>query len=334
MNDRPDENSVCISPITFDELEQAYHELPSELNWDCPFVLPFWLKNWWQAFGAGKTQAILAARSGTTLLGIAPLMLDGHTAKFLGSESVCDYQDMITADNCPDIFFSLLLDCLKKMGVCRIELGAFRPDSKALSGLSKAAEKMRYHSTCEPVDRFYKLDLPRTWEGYLSILNGKQRHEIRRKIRRIHEAGHIDYHVVNNMNPIGDAFNEFLSLFQASRKDKAQFLTDQMTSFFQSLAESMAGKNMLQLGFLSIDGKAAASTFCFEYADTLFLYNNGYLPEFKDLSAGSLGKIFSIKHAIEKKMACYDFLKGDEAYKERLGGRPITLYRLTIALKQ
>ncbi len=214
------------------------------------------------------------------------------------------------------------------MDVCRIELGALQPGSMVLNGLSLAAESAGYRATGEEVGKFYELELPDTWDGYLALLDGKQRHEVRRKMRRLREAGQIDFHVVRHV----DAFDEFLSLFQASRKDKAQFLTDPMKSFFQFLAGSMAELDMLQLGFLSIDGKAAASTFCFEYADTVFLYNNGYHPEFSSLSAGSLCKILSIKHSIEKKKTCYNFLKGDEAYKERLGGRPVPLYRLTIDL--
>lgn len=327
-------NSVCITSITLDALEQAYQNNSGGLEWNCPFVLPFWLKNWWQVFGIGKIQAVLAASSGSSLLGVAPLMIEGHTAKFLGSESVCDYQDMVMAAKCPDDLFLLLLAHLKKMDVRRVELGALRPDSKALHGLSKAAEKLGAPLTCEPVDRLYELELPKTWEGYLGILSGKQRHEVRRKIRRFSEAGQIDFRVVSNKEAAAAAFEEFLLLFQSSSKDKSGFLTVPMASFFRSLAKEMAVKDMLRLGFLSIDGTDAASTFCFEYANTVYLYNNGYLPRFRNLSAGSLGKIFSIKHTIEKKIACYDFLKGDETYKKRLGGRPISLYRLTIDLKQ
>jgi len=323
---------IRISSISMEEFETIFDDTAHRLNWNCLFVLPFWLKNWWQVFGTGRTRAILAFRSGTSILGVAPLMLEGHAARFLGSESVCDYQDMIFADNCPDDFFSLLLDYLRTMDVCRIELGALRPDSRVLSGLSEAAKRSGYHTACAEAGKSYALELPKTWEGYLDILDGNQRHEIRRKIRRLNEAGRIDYHVVSNKNAVADAFDEFLMLFQASRQDKAEFLTDQMKSFFRSMAITMAQRGLLQLGFLSIDGKTAASTLCFEYANTVFLYNNGYRPEFQDLSVGSLGKIFSIKHAIEKKKACYDFLKGDEAYKERLGGRPLPLYRLTIDL--
>lgn len=315
-----------------EEFETVFDDFSHRLDWNCLFVLPFWLKNWWQVFGTGRTEAILAFRSETAILGIAPLMLEGHAARFLGSESVCDYQDMIFADDCPDDFFPLLLDYLRTMDVCRIELGALRPDSRVLPGLSQAAKNSGYHTACVEAGNSYALELPQTWEGYLDILGGNQRHEIRRKIRRLNEAGRIDYHVVSSSGAAAEAFDEFLLLFQASRQDKAAFLTDQMKSFFRSLAMTMAQRDLLQLGLLSIDGRVAASTLCFEYADTVYLYNNGYHPEFQNLSVGSLGKIFSIKHAIEKKNAGYDFLKGDEAYKERLGGRPLPLYRLVIDL--
>jgi len=325
---------IHISSISMEELENIYNDTGQKLNWDCLFVLPFWLKNWWQVFGAGKKLAILAVRSDTSsIICLAPFMIEENTAKFIGSESVCDYQDIIIADKFPDDLFLLLLEHLKKMGVSRIEFGALHPDSKALTGFSQAAKKSGYHSSYDEAEKFYKLDLPKTWEEYLNVLDGKQRHEIRRKIRRLNETGQIDYQIVNNKEAVKDAFDEFLSLFQTSRKDKAEFLTDRMNSFFTSLAKTMAEHDMLQLGFLRVDGRVAAATLCFEYGNTVFLYNNGYNPEFRNLSAGLLGKIFSIKHNIEKKIACYNFLKGDEAYKKRLGGQPLPLYRLTIELK-
>ena len=212
-----------ISSISMEEFETVFDDFSHRLDWNCLFVLPFWLKNWWQVFGTGKTQAILAFRSETAILGVAPLMLEGHTARFLGSESVCDYQDMIFADNCPDDFFSLLLGYLRTMDVCRIELGALRPDSRVLPGLSKAAKNSGYHTACAEAGYSYALELPQTWEGYLDILGGNQRHEIRRKIRRLNEAGQIDYQVVINSGAVADAFDEFLCCFRQAGKTRQHF---------------------------------------------------------------------------------------------------------------
>lgn len=323
---------ISISSITFEALENTFIDTARTLNWNCLFSLPFWLKTWWNVFAGDNRHMVLAARSDNSTIGIAPLMIERDTAKFLGSESVCDYQDMITRDNCQDAFFSYLLDYLNQIAVRRLDLGALRPDSVVLQGLEVLAENRGYRTICKPAGRYYEMKLPGSWEDYLNGLNGKQRHEVNRKLRRLHEAGRVDYRVIHERGMIESAVDEFLSLFRASRKDKARFLSHPMETFFHALAKEMASREMLQLGCLKLDGRTIASTFCFTYNDRVFLYNNGYDPEYRHLSAGLLSKIFSIQYNIENKKTSYDFLKGDEVYKKRLGGQPVPLYRLTIYL--
>jgi CelD/BcsL family acetyltransferase involved in cellulose biosynthesis len=64
----------------------------------------------------------------------------------------------------------------------------------------------------------------------------------------------------------------------------------------------------------------------------VYLYNSGYDPEYGYLSAGLLSKLLSIKDSIERVRKCYDFLKGPEEYKYRLGGREIPIYTCQIVL--
>ena len=47
---------------------------------------------------------------------------------------------------------------------------------------------------------------------------------------------------------------------------------------------------------------------------------------------GILSKVFSIQDAIEAGCTRYDFLKGQEVYKGRIGGNPIDLHHYTIDL--
>jgi CelD/BcsL family acetyltransferase involved in cellulose biosynthesis len=155
---------------------------------------------------------------------------------------------------------------------------------------------------------------------------------VRRKIRRITEAGRVEFHVADNKSAIDEAFERFLTLFRISRQDKAEFLTPRMKMYFLGLAKAMAERNLLRLGFLNINGRSAAGTFCFQYQNTMFLYNNGYDPAYRRLSPGFLCKVFSIRHAIENRNAVYNFLKGDEPYKKRMGGRAVDLFRVTVEL--
>jgi CelD/BcsL family acetyltransferase involved in cellulose biosynthesis len=88
---------------------------------------------------------------------------------------------------------------------------------------------------------------------------------------------------------------------------------------------------MLRLYFLDLEGRPAACALCFENADTLYLYNSGYDRQFAALSVGQVCTILTIKEGIAGGLKCYNFLKGDEVYKKRLGGKPVGLVRLRLS---
>jgi hypothetical protein len=53
----------------------------------------------------------------------------------------------------------------------------------------------------------------------------------------------------------------FLSLFSGSKRDKADFLTSRLESYFRVLALGLAKQNMLRLWFLNINGDPVGATF-------------------------------------------------------------------------
>ncbi len=303
------------------------------LDWNCLFVLPLWLKTWWDTFGGNNSPEILAGYCHGKLIGIAPLRIQEKTARFIGGENVCDYQDMIVASNHRHEFVKAILIHLKKKGIRALQLGTLRPDSISLTELPNLSRQMGYAVVCNQVAFSYEIILPSTWELYLQMLGGKQRHEIRRKLRRLNEAGQIRFRVIKRPDEISEAMDTFFSMFKASRPDKSEFLTDQMISFFLLLAQRMAQRGFLRMSFLDIDQVPAAGVMCFDYNDTIFLYNNGYDPRFGNLSPGFLSKVYSIKDSIDRGRLRYDLLKGDEAYKKRLGSTPVPLYHLEIVLE-
>ncbi len=71
---------------------------------------------------------------------------------------------------------------------------------------------------------------------------------------------------------------------------------------------------------------------CFDYNSTVYLYNNGYDNRYRSLSVGLLSKVFTIQDSIRRGKNKYDFLKGTEVYKHRLGGKPVQLYRCQVKL--
>ncbi|CAB1066004.1 hypothetical protein D1BOALGB6SA_10803 [Olavius sp. associated proteobacterium Delta 1] len=295
--------------------------------------MPEWLRVWWQVFGGESQLRILCARHQEDVIGIAPLTVNGQRASFIGGADVCDYLDFIVSPAIAAEFFNLLLDHIKQQGISELDLGPLRPDSAVLSSLARIAENRGSKVSLTPHDVSLELELPATWEDYLGMLKGKQRHEVKRKFRRLYEAADINFRVVESAEQAARELDTFFKLFKLSATEKDDFLTEQMKSYFRSLAQAMADARMLKLFFLELNAEPVAASMCFDFNSTLHLYNSGFDPRFRSLSVGLICKVLSIKDAIEKGCKKYNFLKGAETYKYRLGGIEVPLSYCKIKLK-
>jgi len=88
-----------------------------------------------------------------------------------------------------------------------------------------------------------------------------------------------------------------------------------------------------RLAVRKIDHEPAAAVLYFDYANRIWLYNSGYKTEYRTLSIGLISKILLIKDSITRGRQVFDFLKGREVYKSRLGGTPIPIYHLTLTIQ-
>ncbi len=326
------ENSYTVESENLDNLFAHWQRADNFLPWNCLFVLPVWLKTWWDNFGGDAALYLLSVRHEGRIIGIAPLQRRDDTVRFIGDKEVCDNLDFVVAPQNSAEFYRCLINYLKQDGVKRLELQPVRRDSSVMAQLLPVAEKTGCRISYADNDISYELNLPGSWDGYLSVLRGKERHEIRRKLRRLDESGQINHRLIDNAYSVREEMDIFLDLFRSNRSDKAEFMNDQMVSFFKGLAEALNKARILRLFFLDLDQRPVAATMCFNYRSTMYLYNNGYDKRFSSLSVGLLGKVFSIKDSIQSGIQTYDFLKGAEGYKQRLGGQPYQLYRCLIEL--
>ena len=295
-------------------------------------MLPHWLALWWDLFGSEAELSLCAVRYEEDVIGIAPLLLKNETASFIGDIDVCDYQDFIVSPQKGHEFFRVLLSDLSQKGIKQLDLKAVRPDSTTMLELVDVAEQQGYDISRKQLDVSLELDLPATWDEYLMRLNGKQRHEIRRKLRRSQEAGNVTYRVIDTVDDVKSEMDIFIKLFKSNRADKLIFMTEKMASYFRSLAKIMAAENMLKLYFLDVNSTPVAAAMCFNHDSRAYLYNSGFDARFSSLSVGLLCKVYSIRDSIQNGSESYDFLKGAESYKYRLGGQEVPLYECNIKL--
>jgi CelD/BcsL family acetyltransferase involved in cellulose biosynthesis len=295
-------------------------------------VLPPWLESWWRAFGAGQDLLLWEVHDGDRLLGIAPLRVEGETARFIGDVDVCDYQDFIVSSGQDCAFFVALLHLLNREGIRRLDLGLVRPDSLTAGALPAVAGLLEGEVLWEEVDVSFEMTLPLTWDAYLSGLSGKERHEIHRKFRRLHQSSAHRLEVLEDPRDVECAMDEFLRLFRLSRPEKGEFLTEARERFLRLAVQALAERRLVKLCFLEVGGARAASALCFDYKGSVYLYNSGLDPDYRHLSVGLLCKLLTLRRSIDDGRQVYDFLKGAETYKRRLGARPVPLTHFRLSL--
>ena len=123
----------------------------------------------------------------------------------------------------------------------------------------------------------------------------------------------------------------FITLMIKSRRDKADFMTDTMRSFFHTLGHAAFKAGWLQLSFIQVGGVNAAAYLNFDYQGRLLVYNSGLDPlNYQSLSPGIVLMGWLVRRAIESQHAVFDFLRGNEDYKYRLGGQDTPIYTLHI----
>jgi CelD/BcsL family acetyltransferase involved in cellulose biosynthesis len=122
-------------------------------------------------------------------------------------------------------------------------------------------------------------------------------------------------------------FERFVALHRGSDGDKASFMTAEMEAFFRDLyALPGWGIDALRDG----GGTVVAAAFGYVDESGYYLYNSAFDTVLSRVSPGQVMLGTMIERAVEEGRRIFDFLKGDENYKFRLGAEPRPLYDLEV----
>ena len=179
------------------------------------------------------------------------------------------------------------------------------------------------------------IELPNDFETYLQErLSKKQRHEVRRKMRRIQEETQVNWYVVDGAQAIEAEMEAFIQLHRLSTDEKHSFMTPEMQAFFREITRAMHDAGWLYLAFIEINGAKAAAMLAFNYKGRLLVYNSGYDPAtYAELSPGIVLTSLIIEDAIKRGIGIFDFLQGNEVYKYRFGAIDTFVYDTQISRK-
>ena len=172
---------------------------------------------------------------------------------------------------------------------------------------------------------------PATWDEYLARLSGKDRHELKRKMRKLErELPAVTVSVHAGAEGWDEALGRFLTLHRLSKVGKARFMDARMERFFRDVTLALARRGWGRLWFLESEGVPVASFLCMEHGGSVGLYNSGFDPAHARLAPGIVLLAHMIRDAIERGVPVFDFLRGEESYKRDFGPTPEHLLNVRI----
>lgn len=316
---------------------------PGEAGWNrlvarsataVPFLTWQFQMAWCRTFASAASLHILGVEdSAGEWVGALPLYEtagdEGPVLRLIGGVDVADYLDVIAVAGREEEVWKALLPALGELSWRELDLRPIPAASPTMTLLPTLAQSAAFACRVEREERCPVIELPASWDAYLAGLSGKDRHELRRKLRRA-EGGRPRVEVARTPAAVAVLMDGFVALHRKSKVGKARFMDDRMEAFFREVAGDLAAAGSAALWMLWLEDRPAAALFCLEYGGTVGLYNSGFDPEARALSPGVVLIARTIEDAITRGFRRYDFFRGDEPYKYGFGAIATDVMRVTL----
>ncbi len=309
------------------------------------FSLRAFHQAWWSAHGGGAVDVSLAARSASTgeLLGYLPLMRRPDGVIYSGATLHIDYATVLLAphrsaqsqepDAVADVLATALLALNSPINMMRI-----RPADDthvrmvaAIQRAAVAASRAATYDVEEPAP-FIDLQGICTLDEHLDHLDKKQRHEIRRKVRRGEAAG---VQISASEDLLAD-LPEFIRLHRARWGERGLFTETpkgaEEEAFLRELFAKAPRDTITMLMARNEEFGTFAAGLFLRDAGALRYWNAGGDAAARALSPGVLLFVHGITLAINEGRAQLDFLRGNEPYKYECGAVDAQVMKLEIPL--
>jgi CelD/BcsL family acetyltransferase involved in cellulose biosynthesis len=332
-----------IQEFPVDLLDDWNHLLEGSIS-HFPFLRFEYLHNWWQTKGGGEWHldaelAILLGYEADVLVGIAPFFIaehdDSRRMLFLGSIEISDYLDLIVSKKHLTSFAKAILafvmeKYVKPGKINAVDLYNLVEGTPSIHAISSAGLALGFKIAVEKLQHSPYITLPGDWEQYLASIDSKQRHEIRRKMRRAIESEFpAELYLTTDRDHLEEDMESFLTLMNHD-PNKCIFLSEPMRVQMKQTMRCAFEGGCLQLAFLVIGGEKTAAYLNFDYLNRIWVYNSGLDQRFMEFSPGWVLLGHLLKWANENKREEFDFMRGNEDYKYKFGAVDRFVVRQTL----
>jgi hypothetical protein len=294
---------------------------------------------WWTAYGSGATDESLAVHnSASQLCGYLPIMRRPDGVRYFGATYHSDYATILL-DLAPGGCAQAAADALASAllaDASALDLRRLRPADPTHALLINALQRASAHvhrlattSVEEPAPAIDLIGIE-TLDGHLERIDKKDRHEIRRKVRRGEAAGVV---IRESSDLLGD-LPEFIRLHRARWGERGLFTEtpkgEAEVAFMRAFFATKPRDRVTLLFAASPEfGTFAAGLFLHD-ASAVRYWNAGGDAAARSLSPGVLLFVAGLQRAIDARVTTFDFLRGNEPYKYECGAQDVSVMQVTV----
>jgi CelD/BcsL family acetyltransferase involved in cellulose biosynthesis len=268
-------------------------------------------------------------------MGIAPLMysvqrifgLRMGKIEFIGAPR-SDYNNFILrkkGGECIKLFINYLHKLSEKWDI--IELSDIPENAESLQFLDGITKRL------EPIHKCPCVHLPKSYDLYFSQLNRKHRKNLRINLRHLEKEFTVEFCDYSEFESCIEAMEWLMELHQKRMKSKGltgAFADARFRNFSLDIVKTFSQKGWLGLYLLKLSGRPAAALLGFKYKLRYYVYHTGFDSKYSKFGVGSLLISNVIARCIQEGLTEFDFMRGEEEYKNRWNTVTRTNFKATI----
>ncbi len=335
------------SAMQIDVIDDITHLLPLKNNWtdiyrhdpDAPFQLSWtWMSNWFEKTTFGwKILGVRETAPGPYIAFLPLGVQKKRHNRFITTTSLlsagshwADHSGFLCRPAHENEALAALADYLKHQEAWDHLLLYEMYDPRTESFLSHFNGGAFSVTVAADTDCPF-ITLPGSWDLFCeNTLSKRSRKDLEYYRRRIERD--TDYRQTSvSLDNLGESIDALLDLYRQRRNPGTDLSVDR----FRNLLFKAFGEDLLWLDVLWDGDKpmAAYSGFVDEKSSTFVGCNTGFDETYSKLRPGTIVVAESVKYAIERGLRFYDFGRGTEPYKYKLGGHDRKNRNIEIARK-
>jgi CelD/BcsL family acetyltransferase involved in cellulose biosynthesis len=309
-----------------DSLAEPWDELAAARHAP-PFCQPGWFQAFAEAFGT-PTHALVARRAGA-LAGIVPLGQRHSSLRSPTNWHTPGFEPVVVDD---EVAASLGAELVRLAPAC-LDLSFVDPSRPFAATLLEEAGARHRHVITRVVQRSPYVVLDGDFDSYTATRPHGLRRALRKRRRQLEACGSVEFAFEDGTHDLEALLDEGLAIEGSGWKTErgTAILQDpRVEGLYRSVARWAADRGWLELGFLRVDGVAAAFSLALIDDRTHWWLKLGFNPAFGNYSVGTVLTGGVIERAYARGLEVFDFLGPDEPYKLRWTDRVREAYRIQV----